>query len=61
MNTLPSDVLFSVKKYLAAGIPSMFGFFGFPSFNDTDGKRWNPLPRSQRTGNMGPYSRCCRI
>ncbi|UCF13993.1 MAG: hypothetical protein JSW59_11330 [Phycisphaerales bacterium] len=26
-------VLASVKKYLAAGIPSMFGFWGFPSFD----------------------------
>jgi C1A family cysteine protease len=27
------DVLNSVKKYIAAGIPAMFGFFGFPSAN----------------------------
>ena len=25
-----------MKKYLAAGIPSMFGFFGFPSSNSTN-------------------------
>lgn len=31
-NTPPDEVLKSVKKYLAAGIPSMFGFYGFPSF-----------------------------
>lgn len=43
-NILPADVLFSVKKYLAAGIPSMFGFFGFPSFNNTDVKGGIPFP-----------------
>ena len=31
-----ADVLASVKGYLAAGIPSMFGFWGFQSFEDTD-------------------------
>jgi C1A family cysteine protease len=30
------DVLASVKSYLAAGIPAMFGFWGFQSFEDTD-------------------------
>ena len=30
------DVLASVKKYLEAGIPSMFGFWGFPSFDSSD-------------------------
>lgn len=44
MNVPPKEVLFSVKKYLAAGIPSMFGFFGFPSFNDTDVKGGIPFP-----------------
>ena len=29
-------VLDSVKKYLDAGIPSMFGFWGFESFEDSD-------------------------
>jgi C1A family cysteine protease len=29
-------VLDSVKKYLEAGIPSMFGFWGFPSYKDSD-------------------------
>lgn len=32
------DVLDSVKKYLEAGIPSMFGFWGFPSFDKSDTK-----------------------
>ncbi|WP_292391254.1 C1 family peptidase [Methanosarcina sp. UBA5] len=44
MNIPPADVLFSVKKYLGAGIPSMFGFFGFPSFNDGDIKGGIPFP-----------------
>lgn len=34
---LPGNkVLTKVKNYLAAGIPSMFGFWGFPSFNSCD-------------------------
>ncbi|MGV8078339.1 MAG: C1 family peptidase [Methanosarcina sp.] len=44
MNLPPKGVLLSVKKYLAAGIPSMFGFFGFPSFNNTDVKGGIPFP-----------------
>ena len=31
-------ILDSVKKYLAAGIPSMFGFWGFPSYDKSDVK-----------------------
>jgi C1A family cysteine protease len=38
------DVLIGVKKYLAAGIPSMFGFWGFPSFNHSDTKGGIPYP-----------------
>lgn len=37
-------VLASVKKYLAAGIPSMFGFWGFPSFNSSNVKGGIPYP-----------------
>jgi len=36
--------LASVKKYLAAGIPSMFGFWGFASFENTDVKGGIPYP-----------------
>ncbi|MEJ5365430.1 MAG: C1 family peptidase [Desulfosoma sp.] len=43
-NPSGSDVLASVKKYLAAGIPSMFGFWGFPSFNASDVKGGIPYP-----------------
>ena len=37
-------VLKSVKKYLSYGIPSMFGFFGFPSFSQTNSKGEIPYP-----------------
>jgi C1A family cysteine protease len=40
----PADVLASVKKYAAAGIPSMFGFFGFPSAGDGDVPGSFPFP-----------------
>lgn len=43
-NVAPSNVLASVKKYLAAGIPSMFGFFGFPSFSNSNVKGGIPYP-----------------
>lgn len=37
-------VLDSVKKYLDAGIPSMFGFWGFESFEDSDQPGDIPYP-----------------
>jgi C1A family cysteine protease len=37
-------VLDSVKKYLEAGIPSMFGFWGFPSYKDSDVVGGIPYP-----------------
>jgi len=39
-----SAVLANVKKYLAAKIPSMFGFYGFPSFDSSDVKGGIPYP-----------------
>ncbi len=39
-----AKVLETVKKYLAAGIPSMFGFWGFPSFDNTDVVGGIPYP-----------------
>ncbi len=39
-----SAVLASVKKYLVAGVPSMFGFWGFPSFGSCDVKGGIPYP-----------------
>ncbi len=43
-NVPGKDVLASVKKYLAAGVPSMFGFWGFPSFDACDVKGGIPYP-----------------
>jgi C1A family cysteine protease len=40
----PDAVLESVKKYLAAGVPSLFGFFGFPSFGQSDVPGGIPYP-----------------
>lgn len=37
-------VVDSVKKYLAAGIPSMFGFWGYASFDSGDQPGHIPLP-----------------
>jgi C1A family cysteine protease len=41
------EVLESVKKYLAAGVPSMFGFWGFASFDSGDGPGRIPFPTEQ--------------
>lgn len=43
-NIPPATVLASVKRWLAAKIPSMFGFYGFPSSRDTDVKGGFPYP-----------------
>ena len=40
----PDAVLRSVKRFLAAGVPSMFGFFGFDSFADSDIPGGIPYP-----------------
>ncbi len=47
------DVLDSVKKYLEAGIPSMFGFWGFSSFNDSDFSGNIPYPGSDEQAEFG--------
>lgn len=39
-----SDVLVSVKQYLAAGVPSMFGFWGYGSFEASDRPGSIPFP-----------------
>jgi C1A family cysteine protease len=44
LNVPPSKVLETVKTYLAAGIPSMFGFWGFPSFDQCDVPGGIPFP-----------------
>lgn len=43
-NVPGSVVLDSVKNYLAAGVPSMFGFYGFPSFESSDVLGGIPYP-----------------
>jgi len=43
-NVPPATVLAGVKDYLAAGIPSMFGFWGFPSFDACTVKGGIPYP-----------------
>lgn len=47
------EVLGNVKKYLAAGIPSMFGFFGFPSFEDSDTPGGIPYPGKNENAEWG--------
>lgn len=46
-------VLESVKKYLEAGIPSMFGFWGFPSFDKSDTKGGIPYPSEEESAQWG--------
>jgi C1A family cysteine protease len=43
-NIAPAAVLESVKKHLAAGIPSMFGFYVFPSYEQSDVPGGVPYP-----------------
>ena len=40
----PAAALAEVKAFLAAGLPSMFGFYGFPSCNSADVKGAFPYP-----------------
>jgi C1A family cysteine protease len=47
------EVLDSVKKYLEAGIPSMFGFWGFPSFERSSVKGGIPYPCSNESAGWG--------
>lgn len=47
------QVLKNVKKYLAAGIPSMFGFFGFSSFEDADFPGAIPYPCNNENAEWG--------
>jgi len=53
VNTAPGSVLSSVKSYLAAGIPSMFGFWGFPSFDSTNVPGGIPFPCSGERAEWG--------
>lgn len=42
----PEKVLASVQKYLAAGVPSLFAFYGFPSFEQAAAPGEIPFPGS---------------
>lgn len=44
VNIPKANVLESVKRFLAAYVPSMFGFYGFPSFNHSNVKGGIPFP-----------------
>jgi C1A family cysteine protease len=52
-NVSPTAALTSVKKYLAAGIPAMFGFWGFPSFEETDVPGGIPYPCEEEKAEWG--------
>lgn len=52
-NKSPADVLSSVKKYLAAGIPAMFGFYGFSSFTQSDVAGGIPYPGADEQAQWG--------
>jgi C1A family cysteine protease len=51
--TDPSSVLNSIKEYLATGIPSMFGFYGFSSFDKSDVLGGIPYPCIQEKPQWG--------
>ena len=53
MNLSTADVLASVKKYLAAGIPAMFGFYGFASFTASDVHGAIPYPGAEEQAQWG--------
>jgi C1A family cysteine protease len=46
-------VLDSVRKYLNAGVPSMFGFWGFPSFEKSDVRGGIPYPCDGESAEWG--------
>jgi C1A family cysteine protease len=52
-NVRPADVLTSVKSYLKAGIPSMFGFWGFPSSFSGDVVGSFPVPDASEHAQWG--------
>jgi len=43
-NATPDQVLIAVRQHLAAGVPSMFGFWGFASFESSEVKGGIPCP-----------------
>jgi C1A family cysteine protease len=48
-----TQVLSSVKKYLEAGVPSMFGFWGFQSFENSDAPGNIPYPCKGESAQWG--------
>jgi C1A family cysteine protease len=52
-NITAATVLESVKKYLFAGIPSMFGFWGFSSFDNTSIPGSIPYPCQGESAQWG--------
>lgn len=52
-NVEKKAVLESVKSYIAAGVPSMFGFFGFPSFSETGEDGSIPFPCQNEQAEWG--------
>ena len=51
--TAKKEVLKNVKTYLAAGVPSVFGFFGFPSFESSDAPGSIPYPCKNEQAEWG--------
>ncbi|ARM30098.1 C1 family peptidase [Prosthecochloris sp. HL-130-GSB] len=49
----PANVLRSVKTSLAGGVPSMFGFYGFPSFEDGREPGCIPYPCPEEQAGWG--------
>jgi C1A family cysteine protease len=52
-NVKPQTVLENVKMFLAAGIPIIFGFYGFPSFDKTDVEGGIPFPCEGESAQWG--------
>lgn len=49
----PGEVLMSVKRFLHAGVPSAFGFYGFPSFEEGTAPGDIPLPCENEQAEWG--------
>ncbi len=52
-NISPENVVADVKRYIAAGIPSVFGFWGFPSFGSSNVIGGIPLPGPDERAEWG--------
>ena len=56
--TAPANLLSTIKTWLAAGLPSMFGFTVYSSYAQAGSTGKIPPPSQRRTG--GRRTRCCR-